>query len=288
MAGNLIERGNILEIDEVFTVHGDVDNSTGNLDFVGSIVVKGDVKGGFKLKARGNIDVRGMVENSYLSAGGDVTLNGMNGRDEGKIEAGGNIKASFVENAILVAKNDINADSMMYCKITCGGNLTLSGKRGCLIGGTAIVVNNVTAKAIGTITHTATELILGTASLLIGEREKLTAQIKECDDDILKLIQVVTYLKSKPIETLSPDRVKMLQQASFNIQIYNNKKIELQARVAEIEAELKKPNLSTVTCKGTIFTGTKITMNNASVRITEDRDATLLYLDGSEIAFGLA
>lgn len=55
--------------------------TTGNIDFIGSVYVKGDVQSGFKVSATDDIIVDGLVEGS-LEAGGNIILrNGMKGPD---------------------------------------------------------------------------------------------------------------------------------------------------------------------------------------------------------------
>ncbi len=53
----------------VYEVNGDVDFSIGNIDFVGTVVIRGNVLGGFRVKASGDIRVTGSVEAAELQAG---------------------------------------------------------------------------------------------------------------------------------------------------------------------------------------------------------------------------
>ncbi len=66
----------ILSVDEVYTVDEDVDISTGNIKHTGAVVVKRDVLGGAKIEAVGNIEVRGIIENAEIQAGGDLIVHG--------------------------------------------------------------------------------------------------------------------------------------------------------------------------------------------------------------------
>jgi uncharacterized protein (DUF342 family) len=61
----------------VFSLHEvkeSVDNSTGNIDFVGNVVINGNVLSGFKVRAGGFIEVKGVVEGATLIASGNVVL----------------------------------------------------------------------------------------------------------------------------------------------------------------------------------------------------------------------
>jgi uncharacterized protein (DUF342 family) len=60
--GNLILKGGKLHVAPVFQVDGDVDYSVGNIDFIGSVLVNGAVREGFKIVTSGDIEVRGVVD----------------------------------------------------------------------------------------------------------------------------------------------------------------------------------------------------------------------------------
>ena len=51
-----------LKIDTIFRIDGDVDFSTGNIQFNGSVFIDGDVRSGFRVEATGSIVIGGTVE----------------------------------------------------------------------------------------------------------------------------------------------------------------------------------------------------------------------------------
>jgi len=50
-----------IHIYAVYEVSGNVDNSTGNIDFVGNVIIHGNVLTGFEVKSGGYIEVSGRV-----------------------------------------------------------------------------------------------------------------------------------------------------------------------------------------------------------------------------------
>ena len=98
----------IVSISEVYTVNGDVDTGTGNVEFSGDILINGDVRAGFKVTAGGSITIAGVCEGAHIEAGANVHLkSGVIGMKTGTIKAGGNIEGQYFEN----------------CTITCGGSI---------------------------------------------------------------------------------------------------------------------------------------------------------------------
>jgi uncharacterized protein (DUF342 family) len=131
----------------VYEVRGDVDTTTGNISFLGNVVVKGNVLSGFSIEASGNVEIWGVVEGATIEAGGDIILKrGMQGMGKGYLKSGGDIIAKYIEYSTIEAKNEIKAEAIMHSKIKCGNKLELSGKKGLLVGGVAKVGKLISAR----------------------------------------------------------------------------------------------------------------------------------------------
>jgi len=88
-----------INVYSVYEVPADVDNSTGNIRFIGNVTVRGNVLSGFEIEAGGDIEVDGVVEAARLRAAGNIILKrGMVGGGKGELIAGGDIIAKFIEN----------------------------------------------------------------------------------------------------------------------------------------------------------------------------------------------
>jgi len=114
----------------VYEIKQNVDNSTGNIDFVGNVIIKGNVLTGFEVKAGGYIEVWGVVEGARLIAKGDVVLKqGMQGMEKGFIQSERNVIAKFIENGSVYAKGDILVEAIMHSTVKCGGKINVAGKK---------------------------------------------------------------------------------------------------------------------------------------------------------------
>jgi len=147
---------------EQLHIKGNIDLSVGNQDFLGDIVIDGDVLSGFTVKATGNIIVKGAVEAATLVAGGSITIgSGSNGNNHGQIRAGGSINGSFFENIILRAGEDIHAEALVLCDTCANGIVYATDGRGVIIGGSVEAGKAVKAREIGNRSNRRTELELG-------------------------------------------------------------------------------------------------------------------------------
>jgi len=80
--GVLWIRDGLLEVGDRLDIPGDVDFTTGNIDFPGDVAIAGGIKDRFVVNAAGHLQVGGLVEAASLSASRDVSiLRGMVGRE---------------------------------------------------------------------------------------------------------------------------------------------------------------------------------------------------------------
>ena len=99
----------------LYEVPADVDNSTGNIYFVGNVVVRGNVLSGFTIEAGGSVEVYGVVEGAIIKAGGSIILRrGMQGLGKGVLISEGDIVARYIEHSNIQARGDIRAEAVMH------------------------------------------------------------------------------------------------------------------------------------------------------------------------------
>ncbi|HBM80008.1 MAG TPA: hypothetical protein DD426_04095 [Clostridiaceae bacterium] len=67
-------KGNILSVHELYAVNGDVNLSTGNIEFIGDVVIRGNINDGMKVKSGNKVIVYGNVTDGEIIAGSDVTV----------------------------------------------------------------------------------------------------------------------------------------------------------------------------------------------------------------------
>ena len=73
--GSVEFTGRSFQVKPVLEISGNVDFSTGDLDFLGDINIGGNVLSGFTVRAMGNIHIAGVVEaGSTIEAGGDLAV----------------------------------------------------------------------------------------------------------------------------------------------------------------------------------------------------------------------
>ncbi len=171
----------------------EVNFSTGNVEFPGTIVVEGTVLDGFEVRARGDIIVQRSVSNVKLIAGGDVILaGGVVGRGASYIQAGGDLFARFAQNSTLYAAGCIFIEeASMNSRLTAGANIAVEGGRGEIIGGSALCAGLVRARKLGSRGESQTLITVG---LKPETMEQLRVLEEEYEDTRKTLARVQTAL----------------------------------------------------------------------------------------------
>jgi uncharacterized protein (DUF342 family) len=161
-SGRFVFSPDSFSIIEVLSVAGDVDYSTGHIDFPGDVLVSGEIKRGFKIKAGGSLYCNRVIEATEVVCGGDLVTNqGILGRGSGIVKAGGGIKARFIENCFVEAKKTISISTGCLNSLVHSLDNVDAGARGVIVGGVVIAQNGVTTGQLGSEAGTHTEVRCG-------------------------------------------------------------------------------------------------------------------------------
>lgn len=258
-----------------YDVASDVDNSTGNIEFDGDVKIAGNVLAGFKVRASGDIIVNGVVEGAELIAGGDIVLSrGIHGMNDGVLEAGGDVIASFIENATVKAGGNINTTAILHSNVIARGMIDVHGKKGCLTGGIVRAGTKIVARIIGSEMGTSTTVSVGTDPELIVKIDALKQRILEGRREREQLLQVINRLKKK----LAMNGKLSQQQYDLLTQTVNNAQ-KLDVELEEARKEYRKQ--AGLVCEDvnarvqiitSIYPGTRIEIGDVNYYIREKND----------------
>ncbi|HEX3037501.1 MAG TPA: FapA family protein [Oscillospiraceae bacterium] len=290
--GCAVYKNSIINVEDVFTLRGDVDNTCGNINFNGSVMIQGDVKEGFYVKAGADISIRGMVEGAFIEAGGNISIsNGMNGMTKGTLTAGGNVIAKYLQNVSVACKGDVYADVIMNCHVTAEGSVILKGKQALLIGGQCQAGLKIQAGTIGSSNRVRTEISivsdkLNTALYGAGDSlEELQRKLSLANRGAEKLQKQIDEISSIPEEEKTPQQREVLKaltpkqgQFATLIEMIENSIKEL-AEIQQSFADYKIVGLKV------IYPGTRISIANYYFNIENEYNNSKFYADTEHIVF---
>ncbi len=279
--------GGRVHVYSVHEVKNNVDNSTGNINFVGSVIIYGNVLSGFEVKAGGSIEVRGVVEGATLIAEGDVILRkGLQGAKKGVIQAGGNVTARFIENGSVYAKGDVTAEAIMHSNVVSGQHVRLIGKRALIVGGRVHAALGISASTIGSPMATATVLEVGISPEIRQEYEQLKEELQRLEKELHKIEQVLAVLnRMESSGGLPLDKLVTKQKALRAREEYSLKIPTIKARVFELEEAFLKGAHGKVHVKRVVYPGVSITIGQSTLNIKDPINYATFLRDEGEIRF---
>lgn len=267
-----------LYVEPLLYINSDVDLSTGNIDFIGNIQVRGSVRNGMSVKAQGNVSVDGMVESANVEAGGDILLNGgIKGMGKANVKAGRNVTARYIESANVYAKGTITATAVLQSNLEAEDGVDIIGSRGSIIGGTVRARNFVKCKNIGSANYIATNVMVGLPPELRKEKTQLEADLKKLKAEIVELEKVSNI----PTEGLSAQQVAIKERLLQQKEAKSKQFLKDSVRLNELEASMQSNTRSYISVEDTTFTGAVISINNAILNVrSEYKFTTFRETDG--------
>lgn len=254
-------------VSDVYEVEN-VDNSTGDIEYEGNVQINGNLCENFSVKAKVNVEIRGVVEGAYIEAGGDIIIaRGMNGMGKGTLKAGGNIVSKFLENVkSAVADGYVTTESILHSTVMARTEVTVSGKRGFITGGRVCAGNTINVKTLGSSMGADTIVEVGTdpgVKIRCQELQKSIMEINKILRSIQPIIEAGNQKITKGIK-LEPEQLKYVLSL---MKLRDAKRAQLQKEseeLSEIQTELSLMAAGQVIVSGEVFPGTKICIGDAS------------------------
>lgn len=252
-----------LSVVNVYEVNGNLDLSMGNIDFNGDVNITGCVRSGVTVHAMGSIFVGGFVEGATLIAGKDIVLkDGVNTKNTGKIQAGGNISGRFFENTEVIAKGDLKCNYILNCNVFAYGKVFVEGSRGSIMGGEVTAVMGISTASCGHESNVKTCLRVGSTKELRKEYAELIMQLKEVD------IQIETFEQANKKFEMIKQNMPEKYDGAMAIRVMQSKIVKM-AEKAKLEEKskalynlIKDSERAVVKVKNHIYPGSRVYMDD--------------------------
>ncbi len=257
ISGKITKQEDRITILPIYEISGDVDISIGNIDFVGDVVIHGNVCNGVVIKSTGNITIDGVVESAHIYAQKDVILrSGMLGGSKSTIYAKGNLFAKFVEYTEVEVCGNIEADVFMDCEVTCKGYLVMKGKRAKIMGGHIYAAYGIDANDIGNVAEVSTYVAVGVGNKEDAKLAALQKQLKENQDTLDKMERALKQFdlaeKEKGVSYKNdPRRMQLLRERIKYIATINADK----ATAWELQQLIENAKHATVKANHNVYPG---------------------------------
>ncbi|MEG1683673.1 MAG: FapA family protein [Oscillospiraceae bacterium] len=279
MDGHLAYTGNVFVVKSTLEISGDVDYSTGNVDFHGDVHIAGDVREKFSVRATGSITIGGLVEAATIEAEGDILVEkGVQGGNGAVLKSKKTIRAKYLESCEVYCGECVYADSIITSQVYSDHRICVTSGRGTIIGGTLTAAEEIQATIIGSQNGRRTDIILGTLPNVKRELQENRRELSEVEKELPQLGRQLSYLEAR---TENPESKAKLDKLRLRKSILSMKQEKLTKRQKELEAarvDKKKCRL----LGRTIYPPTSVTIGTFN-RLIEAvwHDCTVAY-DGEQ------
>lgn len=278
---------NKVTVNPVLTISGDVDYSTGDIDFVGNICISGSVNSGFKVKSGGDIEIRGFIEAAEVTARGNIMVKGgITGCMKTLIKAEESIHAHFVENSRLDAGRDIIIrEAIMQSYVKAGGSIKVSDRKALIVGGTIQSAREVEAKVIGSQLATQTIVEVGVNPHFRDEYQMLNRMKndkKKMIDTINHNLQVFQKSGISP-ENLSERKKMELIKMLDSLKNLRQELEQMTERIVFLENEFQKTQAAKVRVLEVVYPGVRISIGQSIYIVNDPIKYSEFILDQGEV-----
>jgi len=269
-----------IKVHPVYEVNESLSMKTGNLDFVGSIIIKGDVPTGYTVKAKGDIKIFGIVEAATIISGGSVFVaEGLAGLQKGTIKAEENIHIGYINQGIVHANDSVYVEnSIIHSEIT--ANKQVFCQKGNIIGGSLSAGQLIEAKDIGNRLSTKTHITLGINQLVHDKKNKLLTKKKELDSTLTKLKTIGEKLNNRQHDAKT--RITLLRQRHSTLKVMEEMK-EIDSKLAKMNAFLGSEKKAKIIVQNTIYPNVMIAFGKYKHNVNRMHKRVNIKLDQNEI-----
>ena len=284
---------NGVKVEPVYTVKN-VDLHTGNIDFLGTVIVTGEVQSGMTIKADGDIHIKGSTEGAILIAKGDIVVTGgLIGHPEKPeteltidpiTEAGGSVNANFTQNAVINAGQGIFIrDYTMMCKLNAAVQIVVGdgSRRGHIIGGVSTAGLLIKAKTIGSPSRSRTVVIARTSDTLYARMAKLSESRDDLKVRRFKVRKLIDLAVNKP------DRVSAsaLESANSTLASLDDEEQQLNLDEVQLKKEIAASRGAMIKAEVNFLEGVEVRVGTKRATTAKDRSGGTYRLKDDELIF---
>jgi len=278
--GQLVENGNKIMVDPTIEIKGDVDLSTGNIDFNGSVLIKGSVQAGFAVRADGDVEIRGTISGGNVEAKNITVFGGVQGMNRGVITAQEDIRATFAENAKMIAGRDIHiGDVILHSNLSAGGKVFVEEHRGLINGGSIAAGEEIRAKCVGNTMNTATKLEVGVNPMLREKYQKIKVDISNTKKQLDKVQKALAVMQQVDKSKLSQDKKEKLAQLIQSQFPLAGKLHRYEDELVTMQNAFEVMKSGKIRVLDKIYPGAKLVMGSLVKNIQNEAQHCVFYVD---------
>lgn len=285
--GQIVDSGKKIDIDPHLLIQGSVGVGTGNIDFAGSVEIKGNVEAGFVVKATGDVEIGGMVSGGDVEGRNVYIKGGVNGMNRGKIKAREDVRAAFAENAVIESERDIYIqDVALHSNISAGKRIFLEDKRGVITGGSMEAGEEIRCKIVGNTAFVVTRMAVGVNPQLQKRYRELCQEYKESKHRLKQITQMLNTLGKIDISRLPQERINQINALTRSQFPLAGKIKRDEKEIMAIETEFNMMQNGKIRVSDTVYPGVRISINSVMMNVQSEIKRATLSVKNDRVDIG--
>lgn len=255
----------------VYVHEGDVNLTTGDINYDGSVQITGNVDGGASVIVTGDLIIEGMILPSFVKCGGNLTVaGGIVTSGHGWIEVEKNLEADFIENSKVSVHDNLTVkNSVFNSDVVVGSNLIVMDKaNGRVAGGHVSVKNVIRTGHFGFAEGLKTICRMG-GDWKIERRKTILEGRKERLNKILN-IETKNANELRQLRRRTKMQEDMLKKKDEKIKHINKLHTAIDKKIALSDKESEWNENSRIDIEGIIYNNCRISMGTKKVKVTSD------------------
>ncbi|MGN8644973.1 DUF342 domain-containing protein [Gracilibacillus sp. HCP3S3_G5_1] len=283
--GQLSVGNHLISVYPLYEISGDLSLKTGNIEFNGSVIIKGNVPTGYRVTAKGDITVYGIVEASFIEAGGNILIKeGIAGMEKAVITAGLDLEAGYINQAEVKAGKDLKVrKSIMHSNCVAQDNIFCIN--GSIIGGSCSAGKVIEVKNLGNLANSKTELAFGIQKQILDRVSGLKKKQKELTENQQKLQILGERLKQKKDsvgELSTKERITLLKQRNM-LEKMTEKLLIIENELNQLQFEIGNYKGMKLIVKGKAYENVELMFGKYKRVLHQEHRYFQAYLEEKEI-----
>ena len=283
---------NVIAVEAMNIIEGDVGADTGNVKVEGDLYIKGSVGKQYAVQCDGNVLIGDRVEEGgQVSAKGNLIIGGRVFGRQTKLIALGDVFAQSIQEATVQCRRDLFfGDGLSYANVRVGRDLRAHNAcKGVVKGGESWALNKIEVLVAGSPGHETTEFTAGVDPVRARQLDEVAQKLEECGKQIMHQLHRFNMEKldvgaiQARLATVSGAQRQVLVQAA---RILGQQVQERQGLVRQRQKILKE-SIAAMDDRGgvqiweQVFPGVKVYLGDQSHVVEEDCDClAVTFNDG--------
>lgn len=285
VSGEILCVGDVISVIVLRRIDGDVDFSTGNVEFPGSVFISGSVTDGFTVCVGGDVEVGGLIAGAHVEAKGSIRVSGgIVGRDKAILSAGGEITAKFIENARIESRGDVRVQrGILHSHVDTLGLVEVKGSPGAVVGGLLRTGTGLRCRTLGSVAGTHTRVVFGENHLVFRKLEAIDKAASYIRDRVSEVDLSLAPFKTLDAGNLRAESAPLLKKLiALRLNLLRNVQRLMTSRIA-VRAEAENAPKGEVRVSEEVHVGVILSSRGKDRTVKEPYTHTRFRLSGEWI-----